>query len=483
MLDNDWRNKGKEAFDKILMGHPHGARSTSEELKSFWQRTHLTRDLDLESNDCYARIAANAALELAVGNTMSFVFSEMLRYQKVGCQDPFLKKFSAENEHASTSAWNSLGGKPAATSEAGLARLGRGELTGKYVVLQPIPAYGGLYEGHTSPIFFKLTVEEVLLRYALPATLPDENRLQLYLWKLTARNASTFALRVGVKGDGKPRDLITRANLPTAGYLFARVIEFPCRSLEVGPVWLDKADEFVHVESWSLLLEHAFQAGLARVEVMVEATAASLCLQLLRLGFVFEGTMRQWHVSEDLLKDIVCFSIVLEEKDSAEALRSRRIQALIKDEQGRCILPPLSEGLEFKVAFQRPAIGVEFTDSPPIFATRIHPLKGLGLPATLTEIAHDETGPFLVAVDSFAADGLTRKELLALLRSLPRPVILTFRARSVRPKDPAVNVAHGGYKKILGVRASLLSETYKRDHPRLYRKGPAGFSERQDIIL
>lgn len=482
MLDNDWRNKGKDALDKKLMGYLHRARGSSGELESFWQRTHLTRDLGLESDDCYARIAANAALELAVGNTMSFVFCEVLRCQKVGCQDPFLKIFSAENAHTWNSAGNSQGGAPVTSSGSGLARLGRGELTGKYVVLQPLQAYGGLYEGQTSPIFSKLTAEEVYLRYALPATLPDETRLQLYLWKLTARNASTFALRVGVKGDGKPRDLITRANLPTAGYIFARVVEFPCQSLEVGPVWLDKADEFVHVESWSLLLEHAFQAGLARVEVIADASAANLCLQLLRLGFVFERTMRHWHVSENLLKDVVCFSIVLEEKEYAEALRSRRTQGLIKDELGRCILPPLSEALEFTVAFQRPAIGVEFTDSPPIFAKRIHPVKGLGLPATLTEIAHDETGPFLVAVDSFAADGLTRKELLALLRALPRPVILTFRARSARPKDPTVHVAHGGYKEVLGVRASLLSETYKRDHPRFYTKGPAGFSERQDVV-
>ena len=433
----------------------------------------------MEGDNCFAYIAANAALELVVNNVMSFAYTTVLRYQEAGLADPFCAGYAAKTAPQMI-ATEKVVCEKGRTVHVGASRhsiLGTGELIGKNVVLQPLQPHGGVYEGQISPIFSKLTAEEVLLRFAPPELRPDEIRLQQYLWKLRMRNASAFALRVGVKGDGKPRALISRADLATAGFIFARVSGFPCPCLQVGPIFVDHADVFVHTETWLLLLEHAFTCGVERVEILIESTASGLCLQLLRLGFSFECNLRQWFVSEDLFKDVVCYAVTAGEEEHVAAMLSRRLQALSKDEQDRCIFPPLSEALELKVAFQRPAIGVEFTETPPIFAKRIHPVKGLGLPASLTEIVNEGTGPFLAAVNDAAADGLTRKELLALLRALPRPVVITFRVRAARPKDLLVH-GEAGYKAVLGARASLLSEVFKRDHPSWYQKTPAGFSER-----
>jgi hypothetical protein len=163
------------------------------------------------------------------------------------------------------------------------------------------------------------------------------------------------------------------------------------------------------------------------------------------------------------------------DREQVSALQARRIQALLKDSRNECIFPSLSAALEFKVALQHNAIGVEFTDEPPIFAKGIHPIKGRGLPSTLTATASPEKGPYLVAIDGIAADGLSRKEVLTMLRRLSRPVILTFRERPDRLEDRITKMGASNYSKVLGSRASMLSEMYKRDHPDQYYKGPGGW--------
>jgi len=60
---------------------------------------------------------------------------------------------------------------------------------------------------------------------------------------------------------------------------------------------------------------------------------------------------------------------------------------------------------------------------------------------------------------------MTRKQVLALLRTQPRPVIMTFRLRAQRPEPPSAREEDGGYTVLLGVRSSMLTEMYKRDHP------------------
>lgn len=83
-----------------------------------------------------------------------------------------------------------------------------------------------------------------------------------------------------------------------------------------------------------------------------------------------------------------------------------------------------------------------------------------------------------MAVETVEASGLTRKEVLALLRKLPRPVTLTFRMRSERLTEDAqiAGREESNYKAVLGARSSLLAEIFKRDHPQWYEKTPGGFS-------
>ena len=137
----------------------------------------------MEGDNCFAYIAANAALELVVNNVMSFAYTTVLRYQEAGLADPFCAGYAAKTAPQMI-ATEKVVCEKGRTVHVGASRhsiLGTGELIGKNVVLQPLQPHGGVYEGQISPIFSKLTAEEVLLRFAPPELRPDEIRLQQYL--------------------------------------------------------------------------------------------------------------------------------------------------------------------------------------------------------------------------------------------------------------------------------------------------------------
>jgi hypothetical protein len=387
-----------------------------------------------------------------------------------------------------------------------------GELTGSNVVLQTLQAHGGLYNGQLARSFSRLTVEEELFRFAEHA--PEERLLKQYLWKLKQHDPTTFALRIGVKPDSEFCQGVTRTDIRTetmenvAGYIFARVSDFPCRCLEVGPVYLEEAHDLVYTEAWQVLLQHAVDAGMRRVEFLVDSEASSTCLKLQGLGFAFEATYQQWQISNCHVKSVVCFALDVANSQHGikwKTLQCRRTQGLLKHKHNQCLFAPLSAMLEFKVAFKNDAIGIEWSDAPPVFVKSIHATKGLvrpmspcvslivlcqalvltwlntkglGLPDNLTQNADPDTGPYLVAVETVEASGLTRKEVLALLRKLPRPVTLTFRMRAERLTENAqiAGREESNYKAVLGARSSLLAEIFKRDHPQWYEKTPGGFS-------
>ena len=460
MLDTDWLTAGKSSCAKMLEDCTRRGNSAAEVLARLLHRTSHIRDLLLKGKTRHAHAASKTVVEQLVTKVAALTFGAVLSYERDRAISLPRRKGAREIE----------------TETCELIGQGSrmGALVGPNVVLQTLEPHGGILEGQSAIVFSELTEEETLMRFALPPpTPPPEALLQLYLWKLHQRNSTTFALRVDVKGDGMPRAVITRAELRSVGYLFARVVEYPCRTLEIGPIYLQQADDIAWTESWQLLVEHAIDAGVQRIEVLISA-AASECTALLRMGFSFEATQRLWHMREHQLFDVACFAMLASDREQVSALLSRRLQNLVKDERNTCLFAPLSQALEFTVAFKNSAIGVELTDEPPIYAKSIHPTKGLGLPATLTSLADPQTGPFLVAINGVAVHGLTRKEVLAKLRVLPRPVTMTFRGRPDRPKDPRVG-REDGYKNILGARANMLSEMFKREHPDQYRKGPGGW--------
>jgi hypothetical protein len=442
-------------------------RSAAAELAHFWHHTQQTRDVLMEGDECLQRLTASALMEQIVIKVTALTFDAVLSYEHERNPKSVLRCKGEQDRE-----------KPVIL--IGQKGFRMGELIGNNVVLQTLQAHGGLYDGFYSRIFSKLSAQEELWRYAELPTAPGEGLLQQYLWKLKQQDPTTFALRVGVKGDGKPRNIISRANLQPMGYLFGRVLKFPCRCLEVGPIFLEEATEFEQTEAWQLLLQHAFDAGVQRVELLVDTAASSTCVQLLRVGFVFEATHAQFHMNEHHINSAVCFAIRAADREQVAALQSRRLTNLVKNDNNQCLFPAHSRVLEFEVAFKNAAIGIDLSAEPPIFVQSIHATKGVGLPATLTQAAHAEKGPYLVTVQGRDASGLTRKQVLELLRNLPRPVILTFRMRAQRPQVPVLADADGCYKTVLGVRMTMLSEMFKRDHPEQYRKTKGGFQQRAD---
>ena len=474
MLDTDWLAAGKSACKKMLEDCSRHGNGAAEVLSRLLHRTSHIRDTLLQGNVRHAHAASKAVLEQLVAKVAALTFGAVLSYERDRAKSlPVIAMTNdfGQRELMCTGAQE----KEKETCDLiGQESFRMGALVGKYIVLQTLEPHGGIYDGQRAIVFSELTGEEILMRFDKPPpTPPPEALLQLYLWKLHQRNATTFALRVDVKGDGMPRAAIARSELLGVGYLVARVVDYPCRTLEIGPMYLQQADEIVWTEIWQLLMEHAFDAGVQRIELLVDP-AASECTTLLRLGFNFEATQRLWHMREHQLCDIACFSTVVSDREQMAALLDRNMQNLIKDELNTCLFAPLSKTLEFTVAFKNIAFGVELSDEPPIYVKSIHPTKGLGLPSTFTDLADPQTGPFLVAINGVDAHGLTRKEVLARLRELPRPVLMTFRGRPHRPKHPRVRL-EDGYKSILGTRANMLSEMFKREHPGQYRMGPGGW--------
>lgn len=468
MLDSDWLCKGKSACTIFLEDDQRSSRrSPAAELANFWHHTQKTRDVLMEGNQCLQRLTATALMEQIVTKVAALTIDAVRYVAKDRHPKSFSRCKGAQDRE-----------KPAIL--IGQKGFRTGELIGNNVVLQTLQAHGGLYDGYYSSAFSKLSPNEELWRYAELPRAPGEGLLQQYLWKLQQQDPTTFALRVGVKGDGKPRDTISRAELQPVGYIFGRVSKFPCRCLELGPVYLEKADEFEETEAWQLLLQHAFDAGIKRVELLVDTAASSTCVKLLRVGFVFEATHHQFHINQHHINSAVCFAIGAADRAQVATLQSRRLTSLVKSDNNQCLFAAHSHMLEVEVAFKNAAVGIELSDDAPIFVKSIHPTKGVGLPATLTQAANAETGPFLVAVEGRDASGLTRKQVLELLRKLPRPVTLTFRVRAQRPQGPVLTDAAGGYKTVLGARATMLSEMFKRDHPGWYRKTKGGFEERTD---
>ena len=423
MLDTDWISKGKNMCATILQDCQRGSQSTAaaHQLAGFWQRTQRLRDKAHAGGDeDTAQRAAAAVVARLVTAVVWLVASS-----------------TAASAAASATCEVDL---PILIGQTGCER---SELVGSKVVLQTLELCGGLYleyQGQNAGYapLFKL-VDLGVWRYGeAPGVLPPEEQLRRYLWKLKQHNPTSFALRLAVKRQTccthtytphTPHTQHADCQLPhksphtqdmhvahhdtrrlgaggeelvAVGYIFGRVSSFACRCLELGPVWMEKAAEFVQTDAWKVLVQHAFAAGIARVEVLVDTATSHVSLtRLLRLGnFRFEGTHRGWFVTRQDLRHVFVFSIGAGDYAQVSALHARRMRTLRRQHHNQSLFSPQSEALEFQVAIKNAAIGIEFPDAAPIFAKSIHPTKGRGLPETLTKTADEESGPFLVAVDA-----------------------------------------------------------------------------------
>lgn len=170
-------------------------------------------------------------------------------------------------------------------------------LTGKHALLHPLALE------HATALF-EIGQEETIWRWMTRPPFADAAEAREWIHQaLTAQAAGTQL----------PFAIIARQSGRVAGSTRYMNISVPDRGLEIGWTWLgaDFRRTAINTECKYMLLQHAFETlGCARVQLKTDARNDTSRRAIERIGAKFEGILRKYQATRDLIRDTAMYSIL-----------------------------------------------------------------------------------------------------------------------------------------------------------------------------
>jgi RimJ/RimL family protein N-acetyltransferase len=154
--------------------------------------------------------------------------------------------------------------------------------------------------------------------------------LEPSLWELTTVRVATRAdMEVYIASAGTGAfAVVHRASGRVAGSTRYMNYEPAHKRVEIGSTWygVEFQRTAVNTECKLLLLRHAFTAmGMNRVELKTDGRNTRSQKAILRMGAVYEGTLRKHMIVPGFVRDTVYFSVLREEWPEVERRLEQRL--------------------------------------------------------------------------------------------------------------------------------------------------------------